>query len=467
MKSVHEPDCTTPQPPSATPRSTSTYARLNIWTLRATGQCITGALCPEPSGLGGFKVEESSVNGTGISFSAEYYVVFDQALEIDSLSPDVVEVRDAGPDNLLNTADDVVVEPVATLTSGSTKSRLTVFLSPTGDLVGGRHYRVTILPGCMRVRSQLDFPIGLDGEFSGSFPSGDGQQGGAFSEEFVGIARHVFARNTGAMSGLAVHPITGDLYGAGLAGAFGPIHNGVDISSELRPLVPEIITDGDSSFLYGAVVTADGATLIITRRGSRSLQRIPLRGGATTIETVEGLLGEFRHLRIVPEEFGGGTLSAGQIMFASGPAHISILDLNADPASTLPFARIGRAGADVKPFHFNADGTLTVISTSQTQVGPLTMIENVSSSGLFIPLTEASIGGNAGSFRAGNVMVGFDTGGLHQVWIGRLEDGRVASFSQLFPGAAEDLVLSLDRTQAFVAVPQSNVILEYFGFPVD
>ena len=59
---------------------------------------------------------------------------------------------------------------------------------PVIELLAGRRYRVVVSPGCLRATGGDGTELGLDGEFAGTFPTGNGSVGGTFVQEFVGVA---------------------------------------------------------------------------------------------------------------------------------------------------------------------------------------------------------------------------------------------------------------------------------------
>jgi hypothetical protein len=147
-------------------------------------------LCSEPAAGALFVVAGTSVGPTQFTMMPEFRLEFDKAVDATTFDPGDVQVMQAGPDNRLGTADDVAVLAAARH-DGS--HRITVSLAPeTGELLAGRWYRVSLSAGCLRATAGAGSG-GLDGEFDGTFPSGDGQFGGAFVQEFLGVAAGPYA----------------------------------------------------------------------------------------------------------------------------------------------------------------------------------------------------------------------------------------------------------------------------------
>ncbi|MDP9175525.1 MAG: peptidylprolyl isomerase [Planctomycetota bacterium] len=97
-------------------------------------------------------------------------VYFDQALNASTVTTGAVKVVTAGPDGILNTADDVTVS--ASVRYGAPQQRIIINASLPADTA----YWVSI-----KANSVLGMNgLAVDGEFSGTFPSGNGTPGGNF-----------------------------------------------------------------------------------------------------------------------------------------------------------------------------------------------------------------------------------------------------------------------------------------------
>ena len=151
----------------------------------ATGKCVADDGCPDLPQDAVFRVAGSSVGDTRFTLMPEYWLEFDRPVRAETFGPELVDVLHAGSDNAWGTGDDATLSALAQL---DCCDRVIVPLTPpAGELSAGRRYRVRLSPGCLRAAgSSAD--LGLDGEFNGAFPSGDGTAGGAFVHEFIGAA---------------------------------------------------------------------------------------------------------------------------------------------------------------------------------------------------------------------------------------------------------------------------------------
>lgn len=450
----------------------------------ATGQCSPS--CSAPSGAGGLRIANTRIGTTNIAFDASYWVQFDKPVAANTFSPSVVTVIDAGIDNSLDTSDDMILSPAVSLSPDN--MRISVNLTPTGALNGGRKYRVTIEPGCLMSQPAPD-PLGvaipgvrLDGEYNGLLPSGDGQQGGSFVQEFVGIAQRVYARNTSGISALAIRPTDGELYGVGASGAVGPIPFDANVGNELTPMAA--LPTADSTDL-GLGFAPDGNTILVTRwnnnTGMAFLQRISLETAQVENETIvqpgTGFSYFPDHMRIVPAGYSG-IVSPGEIVCATitaGQVGIFVLDISTSPAQVRTFYLDGGP----LPFSFDAAGSLTVFDPYTSNGDPYGnyhfSIKSVFPSGMAVELV--NLGrfpggypfscypvGFVGSFRLpADFMVTASNCGISVVPIGTA--GKFDQSSHL-PSEASDVVLSNDRTRLYVALPDDDIILEFSGFPV-
>ena len=151
-----------------------------------TGECVSAGGCADPPTGAVFAVTNSSVGTQEYAMVPDYWIEFNLDLDQQTFSPDLVTVQQAGPDDIWDTSDDAVV---ATTPRLDCCRRIGVSLVPQdGTLAAGRRYRVSVSPGCLRATTSDGVEHGLDGEFNGTFPSGDGRFGGAFVQEFIGVA---------------------------------------------------------------------------------------------------------------------------------------------------------------------------------------------------------------------------------------------------------------------------------------
>ncbi|MBI1825729.1 MAG: hypothetical protein HY287_01045 [Planctomycetes bacterium] len=151
-----------------------------------TGQCVSTGGCADPPTGAVFTVTDSSVGTNQYDINPNFWIEFSMDLDPQTFSPDILSVQQAGPDNAWSTADDVVVSTTAQL---NCCRRIAVSLAPQdGALAAGRRYRVQISPGCLKATASNGVTHGLDGEFSGMFPTGNGAFGGVFVQEFIGVA---------------------------------------------------------------------------------------------------------------------------------------------------------------------------------------------------------------------------------------------------------------------------------------
>ncbi|MCH7838939.1 MAG: hypothetical protein IID38_01700 [Planctomycetes bacterium] len=151
-----------------------------------TGECSPEGGCVDPPAQAVFAIANTSVGMTEFTLTSDYWIEFDGAVDAATFAPELVEVLEAGADNRWGTSDDTVIGTSAQL---DCCTRIRVQLAPqTGELLAGRRYRVIVSPGCLRVTSGDGTELGLDGEFAGTFPTGNGSVGGTFVQEFVGVA---------------------------------------------------------------------------------------------------------------------------------------------------------------------------------------------------------------------------------------------------------------------------------------
>jgi len=156
-----------------------------------TGGCVTEGGCIDPPTQAVFVATGSSVGSAEYTLTPDYWVEFDATLDQATFSADLVAVQQAGADNVWGTSDDAVVNTSPLL---DCCQRISLSLVPqTGVLLAGRRYRVSLSPGCLRATAADGAKLGLDGEFTGTFPSGDGRFGGAFVQEFIGVAPGEYA----------------------------------------------------------------------------------------------------------------------------------------------------------------------------------------------------------------------------------------------------------------------------------
>jgi cyclophilin family peptidyl-prolyl cis-trans isomerase len=136
----------------------------------------------------------------------EVFIQFDEGsanLSPSTFNRNSVQMYEAGPDGRLATADDVRID--ASIRYTTTNERLLV----RAPVTAGNGYRVKI------VSSRIDVPgdFALDGEFNGTFPSGDGVAGGNFECQVKNIKTSTPTVRMYTDAGQIMLKLRGDLVG--------------------------------------------------------------------------------------------------------------------------------------------------------------------------------------------------------------------------------------------------------------
>jgi cyclophilin family peptidyl-prolyl cis-trans isomerase len=146
------------------------------------------------------------VTGVSADNRGEVFIQFDPGsanLSPSTFNKNSVQMYEAGPDGRLATADDVRVS--ASIRYTTINERLLV----RAPIPAGNGYRVKI------VSSRIDVPgdFALDGEFNGTFPSGDGVAGGNFEFQAKNIKTSTPTVRMYTDAGQIILKLRGDLVG--------------------------------------------------------------------------------------------------------------------------------------------------------------------------------------------------------------------------------------------------------------
>ena len=192
--------------------------------------------------------------------------MFDRELDATSINDTTFIVARSGGDDIFGNGNDVDITPVSVTVPGANPSTAVFDLSTTASVVDS--YRISLVGTGPATILDLDGNA-LDGEFSGTFPSGDGAAGGNFEATFnvVGIVAtldsiqdHVFTPTcSGCHSGQgAALPGSMDLTNA--AASF---NNLVGVASIGDPAIERVeADDADASYLIQKLEgTAGGARM--------------------------------------------------------------------------------------------------------------------------------------------------------------------------------------------------------------
>ncbi len=154
-------------------------------TIGAIRQWITnGALDDRAPSSAPIRVTSlSPVPGASIAAApAEIIAMFDRELDASTVNAMTFLLTASGGDGAFGDANDVPITATAITTPAMTPMSATMDLS--GLTLPDDTYRVQLLGDGASIILDIDANA-LDGEFSGSFPSGDGTQGGDFEATFV------------------------------------------------------------------------------------------------------------------------------------------------------------------------------------------------------------------------------------------------------------------------------------------
>ena len=113
---------------------------------------------------------------------AELIAMFDRELDVSTVNANTFLLDRSGGDGTFGDGNEVDITAAAITTPAMTPMSATFDL--TGVLLEDDTYRVRLLGSGASVILDLDANA-LDGEFSGSFPSGDGAEGGDFEATFT------------------------------------------------------------------------------------------------------------------------------------------------------------------------------------------------------------------------------------------------------------------------------------------
>jgi hypothetical protein len=199
----------------------------------------------------------SPVPGTDLEAApAEIIAMFDRELDVSTVNANTFLLEGSGGDASFGEGNETQITATSIATSANGMSA-TFDLS--GASLGDDTYRVRLLGDGASIIMDLDANA-LDGEFSGSFPSGDGIQGGDFEAEFAittpgatgptldEIQTNVF---TPICSGCHTGPAGGTLpAGMDLSDADASFANLVGVASLQEPSLSRVEAgDPDNSYL--------------------------------------------------------------------------------------------------------------------------------------------------------------------------------------------------------------------------
>ncbi|MGI9232102.1 MAG: hypothetical protein ACR2RD_00590 [Woeseiaceae bacterium] len=123
----------------------------------------------------------SPVPGSSDAAPTEVIAMFDRELDVSTVNSLTFLVESSGGDGTFGDGNETSLTAAAITTTGTNPMSATFDL--TGVAVPDDTYRVRLLGSGPSIILDLDAGA-LDGEFSGSFPSGDGSEGGDFEATF-------------------------------------------------------------------------------------------------------------------------------------------------------------------------------------------------------------------------------------------------------------------------------------------
>lgn len=227
----------------------------------------------------------SPLPDSGLSASpANIVAMFDRELDVSTVNPMTFVVEASGGDETFGDGNETQI----TATSISTTSTNATF-DLAGVVLADDTYRVTLFGSGASFIMDLDANA-LDGEFSGTFPSGDDTAGGDFTATFLlatptdgatldSLQASVFTPNcavSGCHSGPAGNPLPA---GMDLTNADASFANLVGVASSQQPALLRVAAgDPDNSYLVQKIegTAASGA-------------RMPLGGGALTQAIIDDI----------------------------------------------------------------------------------------------------------------------------------------------------------------------------------
>jgi hypothetical protein len=192
--------------------------------------------------------------------------VLDRALDATSVDATTVIVERSGGDGIFGNGNDVTITPVSVTVPAANTKTIVVDMStapPTEDT-----YRVTLVGTGPTMIRDLGGNA-LDGEFSGTFPSGNGTQGGNFVATFTvagiqptlqSIQDNVF---TPICSGCHTGPSSGLLpSGMDLTSATHSATSLINVASIENPALKRVLpTDPNNSYLIKKLEGTAGAQM--------------------------------------------------------------------------------------------------------------------------------------------------------------------------------------------------------------
>jgi len=222
---------------------------------------------------------------SGPDFPTEIVAGFDQEIDASTVNALTFTLQRAGGDGQFDDGNDVAV--VASAVALSPANPRLAIMELDGIPAIADRYRVTLSGSGPNVIQSIDGKV-LDGEFTGIFPSGDGNQGGDFVAEFevqgvqatlVSIQQNVFTP-TCAVSGCHTGP-TGPILPAGM-----------DLSTESASFASlvNVASLQQPGILRVAPNNADGSYLVQKLEGTAaSGMQMPLGGGTLDPPVIEAI----------------------------------------------------------------------------------------------------------------------------------------------------------------------------------
>lgn len=222
---------------------------------------------------------------SGAEFPTEIVAGFDQEIDASTVNALTFRLQRAGGDGQFDDADDVDV--VASAVALSPANPRLAIMNLEGVAAIADRYRVTLSGSGASVILSIGGKA-LDGEFTGTFPSGDSNEGGDFVAEFevqgvqatlVSIQQNVFTP-TCAVAGCHTGP-TGPNLPAGM-----------DLSTESASFASlvNVASLQQPGILRVAPNDADGSYLVQKLEGTAaSGMRMPLGGGALDPPVIEAI----------------------------------------------------------------------------------------------------------------------------------------------------------------------------------
>jgi hypothetical protein len=205
----------------------------------------------------------------------EIVAMFDRELDVSTVNANTFVLEASGTDGTFGDGNEVTITAAA-ITTSPANGPMTATFDLTGVALDDDTYRVRLLGGGGSVILDIDANA-LDGEFSGTFPSGDGTQGGDFEATFTlttAIAGPTLDELQAAVfgplcSGCHSGPTSGSLpSGMDLSSAEATFNNTVGVASSQEPALNRV-TAGDPNSSY----------LVQKLEGTQSTgQRMPVGG---------------------------------------------------------------------------------------------------------------------------------------------------------------------------------------------